>query len=302
MQTQTTGTALVDHLSRPLENSSVRKSDEAIPSLHPLDDPAEWLRSPAYDAPKEIDIAREQAAIDRIYGTTRDNQSIMKLVWAGDREYWDQYFTEWNGLGQPTKEPERWPLIRYGTIRDEFNRPVRHTFPPRWLILTRIEKEQYAATWGVESWVRAPEINGFKLVRPPEPPPVFWMWFATVAYHSGHCCGTARKNRKHCYGKYAPPSHIHETLGIQAKADRQSGHRPFEAVTFDTIGDILNDNNGYRAELNELKASTDIFVENPMALIGILGGQKAGIDTPKKARQIVSDFVKRQAERLAKKA
>lgn len=60
-----------------------------IATAGPLDDPNAWLRSAAHDAPLSSDeIASVQAEIDGIIGTTRDNKSIAKLVWNGDRAFW----------------------------------------------------------------------------------------------------------------------------------------------------------------------------------------------------------------------
>jgi len=271
------------------------------PTLHPLDDPEAWRKVSADKPPSDVDIVAAQKWIDSMMGTTRNNGSIYKLVWNGDRDYWYQFFMKWNAFGQPDGPVVKRPRVRYKVVRDANGRPVRDVFPPRWLILTRLEPEQYADSWKRESYVFAPEIGCDKQIRPDEPPPVFWMWYMTIAAHSDYCCATAQKNKEMCYGKYADPYFAKDILENQRAADLAAGNMsPFEKVDGSWITEIEDQNHGYTLEMAELQAEAEISIENPMALLGVTGSMKAGIDDPKQARQIVKEFYDRQIQEQSK--
>jgi hypothetical protein len=285
---------LVDTLGHPI---SMPKVD----ALHPLDDPEEWKRVGSYQHPADINIVQEQKWIDQLMGTTHDNQPIYKLVWNGDRNYWYEFFVQWDALGRPTAPPLQRPRIRYKVLRDPVtNRPVRDVFPPRWLILTRLEPEQYAHSWKKESYSFAPEIGTYKQIRPDEPPSVFWLWYATIARHTAHCCTTANKERRKCYGRYAPPSYAREMLTLQHQADLEGGTRSvYEKITGGFASEIEDENTGYAFEMAELQVESEVFIENPMALLGVEGSLRADVDL-KQARQMVKDFYDREIEEQAK--
>ncbi len=230
-------------------------------------------------------------------GTPRGNESIYKLVWNGDPAYWYEFFYKWNALGQPTTAPGRRPRVRY-KYDPEAGRDV---FPPRWLLLTRIEIEQYADTWKRESYIWDPVINCEKQIRPDTPPPVIWVHFATVAIHGDFCCAEAFKRKALCFGKYCSPYAWREKLETQRAADMAAGNKtPFEKIDGSFISEIEDENNGYRQEMADLQVDAEIDIENPMALLGIEGSLRAGIEDPKEARRIVSEFYDRQKQDLAK--
>jgi hypothetical protein len=307
---------LVNHLGRPFQKEKITDTRP-----HPLDDPEVWADEPMFQPPADINIESEQKWIDSMMGVTRDNQSIYKLVWNGDRRYWHQFFMHWNALGKPTAPPMERPRIRYKVIRDpDTRRPVRDVFPPRWLILTRIEPEQYADTWKKESYIIAPELCDYstytdpttgrdvneprvvyKQVRPDEPPPVFWQWYGTVASHSDFCCATRARDKEKCFGRYASPGQFRETLELQAQADRAVGTRHvFEKVDSSTMGEIEDQQNGYAYEVMQLQAEAEIYIENPLALIGVIGSLKAEVN-PQQAQKIVKEFYDREIQKAAAK-
>lgn len=298
------GSALAEAVSRfqKMDQKGKQAEKEKAEELHPLNDPIEWALEPAYLAPAEVDVERCQKEINSIYGTTRGGEPILKLAWSGDRTLWHEVFMQWNALGKPTAEPVRRPRLRYKTIRDEHGRFVRDVFPPRWLILSRLEPEQYAETYRRESYFFDPELRCDKQIRPDEPPKVYWLWFATVASHNGHCCATARKNRELCYGKYAPPGEVYETIGRQKIADeKQKLHSPFEKVSGNLLTQIENRHNNYFYEVAKLKAEAEIYIENPLALIGTQAAYAKDL-SPKQAREIVKDYYEKQISQAAEKA
>lgn len=243
----------------------------------------------------------------------------MLLVWSGDREHWFQFYTEWDGYGRPSAPVERWPIIRYKGVKDENGRLLYNAFPPRWLLLNRIEPEQYAHAWKQNSYVYAPELSDareinmpdggvqlelvpvFKQIRPDEPPKCMWVWYSTIANHDGFCCATRRKNHEICYGTYAPPAKCHETLYHQRKADETQGFRPFERLEYEAIAEIQDEYTGYALELAELQAQEQVYVKNPFALLGVAGAEAAGLDTPQKAEKYVKEYFERQKDIVGSK-
>lgn len=289
----------------------------SIEALHPLDDPAEWERVIAYDPPAGVDIEADQKWLNDLMGLTRDNQPIYKLVWNGDRRYWHEFYNQWNAYGEPTSEIMRRPRVRWKGIRDPNTREfIRDIFPPRWLVLTRLEPEQYADSWREESYTYDSVFQGYRMVgnemraeykqvnkqiRPNVPPPVFWTFYTTVARHSNFCCATAEKEKHLCFGKYTTVRGIREQLEIQRANDLAAGNKsPFEKVGKGFIEANDDINNGYKLEMEELQVESEIYVENPMALLGIVGSMKAGIDDPKRARQLVEDHYKKRIDEQAK--
>ena len=271
--------------------------------VQPLDDKDIWREAPAYSPPADIDIVREQKWIDSLMGTTRNSESIYKLVWNGNREYWHRFYMVTNSLGQPIGDPARRPMVRFKALRDPNTRAlIRDVFPSRWLILTRLEPEQYADSWKAESYVSDPNLRCKRQIRPDEPPPVFWLLHMIVARHGDFCCSTAYKNREKCYGEYAPPSFARELLEIQHAADLSAGTRSvFEKIDSGFASEIDEEHNGYQQEMAELEMEANIFIENPMALLGIKASLRAGLDTPVKAREFVKDYYDRQKQELSKK-
>ena len=174
--------------------------------LNPLDDERVWLTSDAFDAPlSEAEIAEVQKEIDAICGVTRDNKSIVKLVWNGDRRYWKPYHTQWNSLGKPVGELELRPRVLFKRVIDGKNNIARYAFPPRWLLLTRLEPEQYAPQWAFSSRIFDPVLGVEVQLLPEEPPKEYFEWFSTIAEHNGYCCGVVSKYGVNCNGAYAHP-------------------------------------------------------------------------------------------------
>jgi hypothetical protein len=281
-----------------------KPNNEHHVAVHPLDDPQVWLSTPCYEPPANVNIENAQKWINSIIGTTRDNQPICKLVWNGDRSYWYEFFMQWNNIGQPTAGVVPRPRIRYKIKRDPATGQfLSDVFPPRWVLLFRLEPEQYADGWKKESYVWAPEINCFKQIRPDEPPKVFWLWFATLAEHSDYCCATAAKVPAKCYGKYVEPYFAQDLLEIQGAAMQAEGTRnPYAKIGRDFIRLAEDENNGYRFELQELKIESEIYAENPYALLGIHASLKAGIENEKQAKQMVKEFYDREIQTVAAKA
>ena len=287
--------------TEPVDAAGRRALSLKLKPLHALDNPDIWRQEPAYQAPSNVDIIQAQKWIDSMMGVTRDNQSIYKLVWNGDRRYWYQFYMRWNGLGQPVGAVTRRPQVRYKALRNRTTKKlIRDVFPPRWLIMTRLEPEQYAGTWKQESYVFSHEINAYKQIRPDVPPKVVWLWYSTIADHSDYCCATAEKNQVKCYGKYAGPHHARELLEAQRAADLRAGMRSvYEQVDPTFVSEMENERAGYLSELEQLKIEAHIFMENPMALIGLQGSLRTDMSL-KQARQRVKEYFDNEQQKLAR--
>jgi hypothetical protein len=190
-------------------------------SVAPLNDPSAWVRSPAYKAPLAADeTAAVQKEIDSIVGTTRENKSICLLVWNGDERYWKQFHDKWDASGAPVGDPIKRPIVLYRSVFD--GEIFQHdAFPPRWLLLIRLEPEQYFDTWRYESKFYHPQIGKEVQILPSEPPKERWLWWRTIAEHRGGCCTRANREDHNCWGFYAHPRYCLDDLRrIQASIER----------------------------------------------------------------------------------
>jgi hypothetical protein len=285
--------------------------------IHPLNDPAVWEAEPMYEPPADVDIEAVQRRINEMMGVTRDNQPIYKLIWNGDQRFWWEYFYEWNAIGKPTTPPRKRPRVRHKTLVDAHGGFIRDTFAPRWLIVSRIEPEQYAKSWERESFFTEPVFQGFradpitgkllreyrnipKQIRPIEPPPVFWAHYMIIEHHNEWCCDTAARDKRLCRGEYAPPGYAFKTLEAQAEADRKEGVRGvYQQVDTATVTEFEEQLNGYRREIREIEIQSEIFIENPYALLGVAATLKAEVGL-KQARQIAADHFKRELDERSK--
>jgi hypothetical protein len=171
----------------------------------------EWQKSPMYEAPGDTNIAEVQKEIDLICGVTTDNQSTVKLVWSGDRNYWFDTYNDWDALGKERGGVFKRPLL-YITSVIKDGKVIQDVFPPRWLLLSRFEPHQYAHSWENDSYKTGEIFTHFNAVgkpvyqttkylwRPKEAPKVWYDVLAGVGVICEHkgCC----KPGEMCYGIY----------------------------------------------------------------------------------------------------
>lgn len=171
-----------------------------------LDNTSAWMRSGAYESPLSLqEIENVQQEIDSIVGTGRSGRPIIKLVWNGDQRYWKEYHDKWDANGQALSDTYKRPQVLYRSIYDNSDQFVRDAFPPRWLLLTRLEPEQYADTWAKDSKFWCPERKTWVQVLPAECPKERYIWFETIALHTFGCCQRAESEGHSCFGKYVHP-------------------------------------------------------------------------------------------------
>lgn len=277
---------------------------EANTGLHPLNDPVEWVQHPQYDPPcSPEDIARWQACIDSVAGTTRGGKSIVKLVWNGDRRYWKEYNTDWDLAGRPTKSIKR-PQVLYKSVMDNSGSLLFDAFVPRWLLMTRIEPEQYVPTWARDIMVYHPVLKRNVPVKPTTPPKEMYMWLQTISSHDEHCCQTAAKNEASCYGKYARPDLGIRSLEEMMAGIKKSGLRsdPFASASevMRRLADRESNNyteqalRRYQSQLSTLAETSPLAFVTPKIL-----ESGASLGT---IRQVARDRAQRMADSAEKRA
>lgn len=269
-----------------------------------FDNEMEWLREAAYDAPLSVEqIADVQREIDGVVGITRDNRSIAKLIWSGDRRYWKEYHDQWEpGSGKPVGEPYRRPIIQYRSIfegdSDVF---VRDAFPPRWLIMTLMEPEQYVSDWGQESKFWHPELQMNVQVLPEVPPKERLVYYMTVAIHQLGCCQRAETEDRDCWGKYAHPRHALETLARAAESVKDMPNTSFDSPDrlARRLRDYRNTNNYIEQALTKFAAQREAVTdEAELALATREEWQKAG--NLLTLRKMIRSRTAREIERMDK--
>lgn len=209
--------------------AEAKKTLDSIPQLGPLDTPAAWGGGPT-PAPGGVDIQLAQREIDSICGTTRDNKSIVKLVWNGDPRYWREVCLRWDAAGEPLGFVKR-PIVLYRSVYGR-DRRLQYDVPvPRWVLLTRIEPEQYVPGWERDSKLWDQERGRYIQVKPSVPPDEYYVWFMTIAEHNAHCCQLASEENRSCYGFYAAPQYAHAELGRIKEGIKASGLKdsPFDS-------------------------------------------------------------------------
>lgn len=166
--------------------------------------------------PSNFDKEAYQKRIDQIVGT-RDGRPIIKLAWATEEFRW-------------------WPHA-HGDEPKGYVLPIFHAYTdldgnlvaaPRWVLLERIEWEQYAPTW---------EATRYSMYQDK-----LWDWAGPIpeeryvelrahCYHDGVCCPCQKMwtcqcgpEYEHCWGKYAEPDE--QLLNWIRMKSREAQHDP----------------------------------------------------------------------------
>lgn len=271
---------------------------EVNTGLHPLNDPVEWVQHPQYDPPCSAeDVARWQARIDSVAGTTRDNKSIVRLVWNGDRRYWKEYNTDWDLAGRPTKSVKR-PQVLYKSVTDSDGRLLFDAFVPRWLLMTRIEPEQYAPTWARDIMIHHPVLKRSVPIKPTTPPKEMYMWLQTIGEHDEHCCRLAAQNEASCYGRYARPSLGIRNLEEMMVGMKKSGIKndPFASSNevMRRLADRENNNYTEQALRKYQERLSSLLDTSPLAFVTPEILESGG--SLRKIREVAGERIKRMAE------
>lgn len=267
--------------------------------LNPYDDLEEWGHDWTFKPPMaKHEVDDFQRKIDNVFGTNRDGKSCFKLVWNGDQRYWWKYAYDWNSFGDGIKWELR-PRILWKKV-DLGNGDYVDLFPPRWLLLGRIEPEQYAETWKEESWIfdpaRGPMIRetkcancrsvldftlvrceacgldidmattyrhegGRKQIREDAPPSVFWDTLEVIGDHDAFCCEAFEGE---CFGTFRNPGDKELDMLRQRRREfEKRGQSPYEMLSKGTEAKIASFcRDYYRKQYEKMPASVDLVIEH----------------------------------------
>jgi hypothetical protein len=163
--------------------------------ITPRDGAESWL--PNQPVPSHVDVVSWQTRIDAIVGT-KDARSIVKLAWA------------------PSEL--RWYPHPYHAPPPGYTFPIFHAFTtaagelvaaPRWVLLERVEPEQYGPTWELGRFsVYDGQLWDWKGPCPSER----YTELRCHAAHDGICCPCLGETCEcgvdydHCWGQYLDPN------------------------------------------------------------------------------------------------
>ncbi len=198
--------------------------------------------------PSSVDVFKYQQKIDRITGT-RDGRSLIKLAWAPEELRWRPRACSWEQ--PPTQSDYSFPI--FIAYHDEDGNEVA---APRWVLLQRIEPEQYARTWEAtrysinakrHAFAKDP-LGDYLLDRFGNPVLIeetgddrLWDWsgpcpteryveLRAVCAHDGLCCPCLGDECQcgpeyfHCWGRYREPDE--SLLDWVRKTAWQAAHDP----------------------------------------------------------------------------
>jgi hypothetical protein len=156
----------------------------------------------ASSPPRGFNRAAYQKRIDDVVGT-RDGRPIIKLAWAPEERRWMPH--RLTDAGEPIN-PQGYVFPIFCSGKDANG---ELTAPNRWVLLERIEPEQFAPTWelGRYSFFKG-SMWDWKGPLPTEK----YIELRAHCYHDGECCkciGSACEcgvEYAHCWGKYAEPN------------------------------------------------------------------------------------------------
>ena len=163
----------------------------------PKDGAELWV--PDMPAPRSVNQGAFQKRIDDIVGT-RDGRPIVKLAWAPDEKRW-----------RPHAHGDDPPGYTFPIFIAYHDKDGNEIAAPRWVLLERLEPEQYAAMWEdrrytIESDGRLWDWTG-------ECPNERYVELWCHAYHDGLCCPCIKygicacgEQYEHCWGKYLDPN------------------------------------------------------------------------------------------------
>jgi hypothetical protein len=237
-----------------------------------LNDPDSWVRGIDFSAPESDEyLWMVQRELDSVLGLTRNNESIAKIVWNGDVRFWKELFIDWDLYGKPTKKIKR-PFVLYKSVFDDDDNFVRDVFVPRYIVLTRMEPEQYWMDWERSTKFYCPERQRWVPYRPTTPPENLYVWFATIAHHGGGCCQKAAEYGVSCYGQYADPmSFVAEARLIRKgmEAENLDKSSPFDSpdAVNRRIRERMNENYEDQAMKRYLKRASHILLEDPFLAV-----------------------------------
>jgi len=269
-----------------------------------LNNPDSWVQGLDYSAPESKEyLAMVQKELDSVLGVTRDNKSIAKIVWNGDTSFWKEIFIDWDLYGRPTEKIKR-PFVLYKSVFTNDGKFVKDVFVPRYIVLTRLEPEQYALDWEQSTRFYCPERQRTVPFRPAIPPTDVYVWFATIANHSLGCCQRSAKVGVSCYGTYADPMKFVEVARQIRKGMefiKQPENSPFDSPSAieRRLRERQNENYEDQALRRFTERASHILLEDPFLAVSDETLVKGA--SVKDIHREAKENVERATEQFAKK-
>lgn len=268
-----------------------------------LNDENKWVDAMTLDSPESEEFVESvQQTIDSILGVGRDNKSIAKIVWNGDIRFWKEIYIDWDINGKPTNLIKR-PFVLYKSIFNSHDKFVRDVFVPRYIVLTRLEPEQYVEGWAEQVKFYCPERRMKVPYRPLTPPKDHYVWFKTIAKHNPYCCRKAASFGASCFGQYASPSQFIEEARQIRKGMEFSNlpqNSPFDSP--DKIAQKLRDrqtNNYLEQSMRRWnEQASHLLHEDPFSAVA--EGMAFSGASIKEIEMQASENLKRQGEMMEK--
>lgn len=268
-----------------------------------LNNEKQWINAMTMDAPESAEeLASVQKTVDSILGKGRDNKSIAQVVWNGDRNFWKEIYIDWGIDGKPLPPIKR-PHLLYKTVFNVYDKFVRDIFVPRYIVLTRIEPEQYVEDWAEQVMFFCPERRVRVPYRPLTPPAEYFVWFKTIAHHNEYCCRKTARTGATCFGQYASPSaFVEEARQIRKGMEfsKLPEHSPFDSP--DKIARKLREsqvNNYVDQSMRKFQESAShLLYEDPFSAVS----EKtiANATTIREIEKAASENLKRQGDMMEK--
>lgn len=228
-----------------------------------LDNPCKWevgMRPPSFS------VLAYQRLLDQITGVP----GAITLKWAPD---WKVFKAR--AIGE-TVDEETTPA--QSALTDARGRSVA---PPRWMLVERIEPEQYVRDWEKNRFHNDPRDLRLRDLRGPCPPEYF-QWYATVAAHDYRCCEQRHAKNFVCWGYYKHPGEMELSKVARhwrkSLADPVNPHGSVDSIPEtqherDAVSDMRNEKERKKDE-NRLRAREMLSPFQPSELGQLLNAAK----------------------------
>ena len=282
-----------------------------VAKKHPFDSFSEWPGQ-RWETPPWSDkqIADFQKKLDSAFGA----ENAIILAWSGQAQYWDSFFEDWTRVGDvdfPKGNLTPKPILLWAQF------PVNdydffYVFPPRFLLLERLDRSQYEEGWEEVSWVTVEGIK--RRIRSETPPPSMYKVLRTIAEHEQTqligeyppCCRHWNEGfQRICYGKYRPPSdldlafvrNIRENMDKDGVVQRNDAERSAKV-----IANAAESTRHYMksAAMARTRSVNEMILDDPMAYIGDVYKNKGMTLTQKEVREAVETGLKLATEEREK--
>lgn len=266
-------------------------------ALHPLDDVERWLDTDFSAAPETAEwVEAFQKRIDAAFGAERG----IVLAWAGDRSCWEEFYSDWTASGKG-KTIEKKPLALWHEFTvNEFD--YLYVYPPRWVLLERHHRAQYAPSWAATCYVEDTQFfGGKKQMRPLTPPPEYFTLFVVIGVHEQSvvigetppCCQRADAAKSPCFGRYRAPCEIDlQAVGrlkdFLAKEKAQRPDTPINAATLQRAS-IMTRHYIEQTQRARAKAMRDFALLMPKAFLGENLGNRGITRSPRELEAIINE-------------